>query len=316
MVLRYAGTGYRGGPPTSWSGACQTSAGCARLEECGQCPGHLRPDASRRLALRRAARLHLDGVATAASWVGAVVNNVATAGQPLTGTTAAVSGGLALGAGSTSGDAGAWLGLIDEMRLRAGAPSPARIAAEYASQADPRAFYGIGDGDDPTTGASSVALPLAVSTSAGPAPTSTSWPRPTCRPGPRPPPSSASPSPATGWRPSSPARLAIPRTPASPEANSFTYTLVAGGKTSTARITVPVAALAPELPVPLRTVNVGTYAQLQAALAAACPGDQIVLASGIYSGATLTLRANGTAAAPIVVKAATKNQAEIRCTMA
>src|ERR671921_401329 len=63
-------------------------------------------------------------------------------------------------------------------------------------------------------------------------------------------------------------------------------------------------------PAPLRTVNVGTSAQLNSALANALPGDHIVLANATYSGSRTLSRA-GTATAPIVIKAATKHGATL-----
>jgi len=58
-----------------------------------------------------------------------------------------------------------------------------------------------------------------------------------------------------------------------------------------------------EYPAPLRTVNASNSSELAAALAAAQPGDHIVLADGVYSG-NFALSTNGTAADPIVVRAA------------
>src|SRR5688572_26072190 len=63
-------------------------------------------------------------------------------------------------------------------------------------------------------------------------------------------------------------------------------------------------------PMPRRTVNVGTSAQLNAALSSAQPGDHIVLANATYTG-NRTLARAGTAQDPIVVKAASKHGAVI-----
>jgi hypothetical protein len=54
-------------------------------------------------------------------------------------------------------------------------------------------------------------------------------------------------------------------------------------------------------PMAVRTVKVGTSAQLNSALANALPGDHILLANGTYTGSRTLSRA-GTAGAPIVVK--------------
>jgi len=60
----------------------------------------------------------------------------------------------------------------------------------------------------------------------------------------------------------------------------------------------------PELPTPLRTVDVSNMSQLTAALASALPGDHIVLADGTYDpGSRLQLTVSGTPANPIVIRA-------------
>jgi hypothetical protein len=58
-------------------------------------------------------------------------------------------------------------------------------------------------------------------------------------------------------------------------------------------------------------VNVSTPAELTAALAAAQPGDEIVLANGTYALTGAACSANGTAAQPIVVRSATPRGANI-----
>src|SRR5687768_17025730 len=59
---------------------------------------------------------------------------------------------------------------------------------------------------------------------------------------------------------------------------------------------------------PVRTVSVATAAQLRDALAAALPGDHIVVARGEYEGA-FDIRASGTPERPIVVRSAAPRQA-------
>jgi hypothetical protein len=307
LLLRYAGSGYRSGAANVLVWSLQTSAGVARLESAANTQ---EAAAAALHAVWRSGelpRLYLDGSAVATSWVGAVVDSTATSGQALTGTVKSVAGGLTLGAGAVSGAAGCWLGLIDEARLRAAVPSAAFIAAEHASQSDPAGFYGIGGEDDPTALPACVAVPLSSTTSAGThvdidvlasAYVPTGGATPTL---------SAVGQPANGL-----ATVVSGKARYTPNAgfagsDSFTYTLTAGGRTSTARITIRVKALTQELPTPLRTVNVSTWAQLQTALAGARPGDHIVLANnGSFSGNALSLEASGTAAAPIVIRGATK----------
>ena len=59
-----------------------------------------------------------------------------------------------------------------------------------------------------------------------------------------------------------------------------------------------------EQSIPLRTVEVSTRSALEAALASAQPGDHIVLADGDYGGTRLVVDVQGTAANPVVVRAA------------
>jgi hypothetical protein len=313
LLLRYASTGFRGGAsnPIVWS--VRTSAGVARLESAADVHG----TAARALhAVWRSGelpQLYLDGVTTAASWAGAIVDNVATSGQPLTGTTMMATGELTLGAGSAAGEAGSWLGLIDEVRLRATAPTAGWVAIEHASQADPQGFYGLGADEAPAEPAGSVvAVPRRVTTAAG------SWvdtdvlasaylpagaPAPTI---------AAVSQPAHGL-----ATIVAGKVRYTPNAgfighDSLTYTLASGGKQSTARLTVEVSPLQAEYPPPLRTVTVSSDSALRTAVAAARPGDHIVLQNGVYSGSALSIVANGTAAAPVVVKAANKLGSEVR----
>jgi hypothetical protein len=57
------------------------------------------------------------------------------------------------------------------------------------------------------------------------------------------------------------------------------------------------------------TRTVSNSSELQNALNAAQPGDEIVLNNGTYSGQFTINGANGTASAPITVRAANKHQA-------
>ena len=67
-----------------------------------------------------------------------------------------------------------------------------------------------------------------------------------------------------------------------------------------------------DLPTPLRTLNASSIPSLQALLDAALPGDHIVLANGVYTtAAAISLTQSGTAANPIVVRAASVGGAEI-----
>ncbi len=73
------------------------------------------------------------------------------------------------------------------------------------------------------------------------------------------------------------------------------------------------AGLAPALPAVAREVGVSTAAELRAAIDAARPGDEIVLAAGTYDlDDDLVCDTPGTATRPIVVRAAEAHQARIR----
>lgn len=63
-------------------------------------------------------------------------------------------------------------------------------------------------------------------------------------------------------------------------------------------------------PTPLRSISVSTDSQFRSALAAARPGDVISLASGNYTG-PFEISTSGTAAAPIVIRAAEYQKATI-----
>lgn len=314
LVLRQAATGFRGGAGDIFVWSLATSAGVARLESAADAQSARAQGLHAIWRSGELPQLYVDGVATAASWAGAVVGSTATSGQALSGTTALPAGSLVLGAGSVAGEPGAWKGLLDEVRLRAAAPSTARIAAEHASQADPQGFYGMGAEDDAGTApASTVAVPARASTSAGqrvdidvlalayvPA-------------------GAASPllqsvtQPANGLATIVSGQVRYTPNAGFSGSDGFTYTLAADGKVSTGRILVEVAAVTQELPTPLRVVNVTDRASLQAALAAALPGDRIQLANGTYAGAALTFARSiaTTAARPVVIAAASKLGAKI-----
>ena len=185
-------------------------------------------------------------------------------------------------------------------------PSAARIAAEHASQAEPRAFYGLGDQDDAgSAAASAVAVPVSTGTMAGqwvdidvlalahlPAGTGA----PTLQ---------AVGQPANGLATIVSGKVRYTPNAGFSDKDAFTYSLAAGGKISTARITVAVTAFSLELPTPLRIRQVSSDAQLTAAIADCLPGDHIVLNGGPYTLASRTFARSGTAANPIVFRAAT-----------
>jgi hypothetical protein len=107
-------------------------------------------------------------------------------------------------------------------------------------------------------------------------------------------------------------------------ADSFTYVVASGGKTSQGRVGVAVdlpgtvGGTAPleRWPVPLATVRAGGAGQvaLRAALTGTLlPGTLVEVADGTYGGAPIEIVADGTAANPIVVTARTVGAARLGC---
>ena len=240
---------------------------------------------------------------------------VATRDQVLSGTTRAGTGGIVVGSATQPAGAGGWQGLIGEVRLRAGLLSAAWLAAEHANQSQPAAFYGVSDEEAAGGGeASPVALPLAVTVAASGRADLDVLARAHVPAGTAAPTLVAVSQPAHGL-----ATIVAGRVRYSPHAgylgtDAFTYTLRSGSRGSTARIDVTVAAAVE--PPPLRSIAVAGSAALAAALATALPGDEIVLADGIYDGPALAFATAGTADRPVVLRAAGPLRAVLRLRLA
>ncbi len=310
LDLFYDSSGYFGGAPRTVKFALMTTDGSVQIEG----PGDIQSGERQVLAASWRAgvlpELYIDGEPVAASWAGLAGQQGAVAG----GLTSMVAGQpLSIGLGTLNA-ARSWIGLIDEVRISAAVPSAGRIAAEARNLLDPSAFYGIGDGERFTDDTESpVAAPLSVTTTPG------QWVEID--------PLAVSHLPAgtalaLGQQPQNGiASLIDGKIRYTPFAgftgtDSFTYSLANGAKTARARIDVTVAVAADggspgEYPAPLRTVNVSTATELAAALADARPGDHIVLADGSYGGGGFATAVAGTAAEPIVVRAAGKLAARL-----
>lgn len=248
-------------------------------------------------------RFYLDGGEAAA---------VARTGTAIQGPSAFNTGPFALGTAAGTAAGSRWQGLIGRVVIRAQLPDPAQIAAEYANQAAPRRFYGLGDTDGPADSlTSAVAMPASVTVRSGsyididvvalaegaPAAGGTAI--------------ASFDQPLRGQVSVVGGKLRYAAPLGYVGADSFAYTLGLGGKTSTARITVDVAqGQSDGLPAPKRTVSVTTAAELTAALAAAQAGDHITLANGTYAG-SFKLKSGGNATYPIVVRAGTKLGAKL-----
>jgi len=243
-------------------------------------------------------RLYLDGREDEPTHTSEVIGPVQTT----------VTGPLYIGAGPFDSPDGGWQGLIDEVRFRAAKLDAAWIEAEHINQSDPARFYGMGAEETLDSGGDSlVAVPMEAGTPAGekidfdvlaaavlPADSAGATIKSVSQP-------------ANGN-----ASVIDNKVRYSPAgdfvgSDSFTYKLAADGHTSTALITVEVGATAStsqdDLPSPRRTIEVASTAELNSALAAAEPGDHIVLADGSYGAPDPITRA-GTASDAIVVRAA------------
>lgn len=220
-----------------------------------------------------------------------------------TNVTTAIAGALTLGAGARDGAAGGWQGLIDEIRIRSNRLSEGWLAAEHANQSSPDTFFGLGAEDSPDdVTLSPVAVPIRIATLVN------AWvdvdvlSRAVNAPG-RPTPSLISVGqPANGLASIIDGRVRYTPTIGFVGTDSFVYTLGAGAKRTTSRITVSVQRLDVSLPAPRRSVPVSSSLQLTAALAAAQEGDHILLADGTYGG-SFTAALPGSPSDPVVIRA-------------
>jgi len=159
FVLRHASRGLYGSQARVFTAEMALADGRIVHESS---PGRA-DDAAHALALvfdrGEGTTLVVDGVADTPSY---------TMGNTLLGPTRIGRGPLRIGTGPLQASAGRWLGLIDEVRLRASALPAAWLAMEHANQRDPSSFYGIG-GEDAFGDANPapVAVPLAVRTTVG-----------------------------------------------------------------------------------------------------------------------------------------------------
>lgn len=97
-------------------------------------------------------------------YLGGVSETPAAVGAARAGTTSAIASQAAyIGRGQRDAASGGWLGLVDELRIRAGGITALRAAAEAANILSPATFYAIGAEDlpaDTTATESPVALPV------------------------------------------------------------------------------------------------------------------------------------------------------------
>lgn len=252
-------------------------------------------------------RLFLDGVEQPAG-----------ADRPA-GPTAVATGEWRIGAGPSGTTAGRWQGIIGRILVWERALAPALLQALHANQADPQGFYGIGAEDaagDPN--GSPVAVPVAVTTRAGSFvdldPLAQAFDPNT---------GDTVRIIAFGQPDQGSASVVGSRLRYAPLAgftglDRFPFTLSDGRKASTARATVTVireggGGTDEDYPDARRIVPVTSYDGLKAALAAAQPGDHLVIADGrTITGAALTVGRQGTETAPIVIRPQTKLGATLK----
>ncbi len=102
-------------------------------------------------------------------------------------------------------------------------------------------------------------------------------------------------------------KLRYDATGAAVGSKSWNVTISDGAQTNTAPVGIEVTAgggSSQEYPAPLRTINVSTRAELDSALAAAQPGDHVVMAAGSYGTTRVAVPCQGTQSAPVVIRAA------------
>ncbi|GBD44959.1 hypothetical protein HRbin40_02455 [bacterium HR40] len=304
LSLLYTNPGYFGQAPKTIKFSVLTTAGSAQVEgpADAQRPTPMVVAGSWRSG--ELPTLWIDGRAAAPSWVGL---DTGTGGQPgvaATGRTRMVVGEpLSVGLGRLN-TARSWVGLIDTVRLSASVPSATRLALEADNVHTPWRLYVAGEEERPEM----ADFPPLARTLEAATPTGLTVDIDVV---------------AAAHDPEGlPLRLTGVGVPthgvASIVDNRLRYAPFAGfvgedvvpftirdaaGHVASGRVRVQVTpAPANELPPPLRTVEVATAAQLQAALAAARPGDLIRLANGLYAG-NFELQAQATADRPIVVRA-------------
>ncbi len=156
--LRFDANGYFGGAANTILWQVDTTAGLTRVE------GPVKAQRSGRMQITgvwergKPPRLYLDSLPVRPTNTPEVPD----------GTMVTQPGPLILAAAAKDGVDGGWIGCIDDVRLQAGVSSPARVAAEHASGADPAAFYGLGGEDRPDDPvAAPVAPPRRLSITSG-----------------------------------------------------------------------------------------------------------------------------------------------------
>ena len=304
LALLYTHPGPFGGAAETIQFALQTSGGSVLVEG----PAYLQRSTPMVIGASwqsgQLPKLWIDGMAVSPSWVGISRSGQGEAGAVVRGTTAmAAAQPLSLGLGALNSER-AWVGLIDEVRLRASVPPAAQFALEAANILTPWRVYAMGPEERPTmTDFPPVAVDCEAVTRAGQHVDVDVL--------------------AAAWDPEArPLAIAAVSTPARGSAavigSRVRYTPVAGfvgedgfgfvvrdaagNQSNEARARITVSAFG-ELPVPVRVIPVSNRTQLDAALRAARPGDHILLADGSYGTTRLEIRVSGTTQHPIVIRA-------------
>ena len=225
-------------------------------------------------------------------------------------TMTSTSSPLYIGAGARDTDTGGWIGLIDEVRIRASKLSADWLRTEAANYDDPDLFFGLGDAEAISdTEASIVALPQNMQIEAGSSIDLDVVAQAYVPSGVQTPTILAITQPEHGTVSIVNNQLHYVSNGQAVE-DRFTYTLNSGDKQSTASVLIT-ATQSGEFSPALRTVEVANYAELVSAVANLQDGDHIVLADGQYDGSVISLNHAATAAAPVMIKAANLLQAKV-----
>ncbi|MEZ5823363.1 MAG: Ig-like domain-containing protein [Geminicoccaceae bacterium] len=311
LLLTYDAIGYQGQAADVVTAVIATDAGVVRIEsEAG-----VQTTDIQHIALRWKSgsqiSMEIDGRPVTPSWVGTIVNGVATSGAVLEGTIQLPAGSFEMGGLITD----PWVGEIGLVTMRSTMAGAARGLFDGIGRSDPHRAYGVSQMVAlPVNSMPVVALPVIAGQAIGEAVDHDVAAAFHGEEG-------ASVTLAgvgTALLDGASATLVAGKlryvAGSTAGADKVTFTLDDGTCQSAACLYLDVAAgssgsgtTSPdELPTPLRTVNVTSRSQLDTALAAALPGDEIVLADGQYGSTPINLTSFGTADHPIVIRAANR----------
>ncbi|MEZ5848002.1 MAG: Ig-like domain-containing protein [Geminicoccaceae bacterium] len=316
VLLTYDAIGYQGGAADVITAVIATDAGAVRIES----GAGVQTTGIQHIALRWKSgsqiEMEIDGRPTVPSWVGTIVGGVVTADATLSGAIRLPAGSFELGGRSTD----PWIGEIGLVTIRSTVAGSTRGLFDGRNRKDPHSSYGVSEmaalpvGDTPV-----VALPVSAIQAPGETidhDVAMAFHDPDATPATLVAVGNASLAGACATLEAGRLRYTAGSVTGRDE---VTFTLSDGVHQSTARLHLDVTTATAtattggkagnELPTPLRRVDVSSRSQLDAALASARPGDEIVLADGNYGSAPVTPTVSGTADHPVVIRAANRTGA-------